>query len=235
VRADFDLVSGILSTKIMPDVIDYARKRSYLVEDLYKERANKTELLGNFLRRYPLVVWLASHGFEDAVIGPEEGQTIADLANTVWFNGKIVVINACLTGRKLAPAMVESGAKAVFAFVDLLTLRVDANTYEPLPGFKECLTKPKVLYDGVNAKDAYDATIAEYNKWIDFWDKEDPTTADVLRADRDAFMMFGTGESKVALSTYVFMGMTDIFILAFIILWGILQSVRAIMPLLRRS
>jgi len=610
----------ILSTKIMPDVIDYARKRAYLVEDLYKERANKTELLVNFLRRYPLVVWLASHGYEDAVIGPEEGQTVADLANTVWFNGKIVSIVACvpedeliptsegvkrveevkegdrvlthtglfrevakkfvryydgpiveiyprkfgipirvtpehpvlvrkyvkregkkhgvrklmwvpaievtekdevvypviypnhkektklkirdywkkeeghpknhpmewqirgdfavnpirnlkvplevpvteelmeliglyigdgyanvnehegvisfayntnesdvidrtkflmkkifnleasvskqkdadctvlrffskpiasffqslgnrsetkklptwilnslcnqkvaafikglvnadgwidedghlhldtssetlawqvanlllrlgiipvythkenskskigiyklewggkhikysrfarmkplptskerkprlaifkirkvqirpyrgsvynfevrgfhsycglsgtlhncLTGRKLAPAMVESGARAVFAFIDLLTVRVDAQTYEPLPGFKECLTKPKVLYDGVKAKEAYEATIAEYNKWIEFWDKEDPTTADILRADRDAFMMFGTGESKIALSTYVFMGMTDIFILAFLVLYGILQSVKAIMPLLRRS
>jgi hypothetical protein len=131
--------------------------------------------------------------------------------------------------------MVESGARAVFAFIDLLTLRVDAQTYEPLPGFKECLTKPKVLYDGVKAKEAYDATIAEYNKWIEFWDKQDPTTADILRADRDAFMMFGTGESKIALSTYVFMGMTDIFILAFLVLYGILQSVKAIMPLLRRG
>jgi hypothetical protein len=223
----------ILSTKIMPDVIDYARKRMYLVEDLYMDRANKTELLGNFLRRYPVIVWLASHGAEDAVIGPEEGQTVADLANTIWFNGKIVVINACLTGRKLAPAMVDSGARAVFAFIDLLTIRVDAETYEPLDGFKECFTKPKVLYDGVKAKDAYDATIAEYNKWIEYWDREDPTTADVLRADRDAFIMFGTGESKIAISTYLFMGLTDVFIIAYIVLWGILQSLRAVLPMVR--
>jgi hypothetical protein len=223
----------ILSTKVMPDVIDYATKRLYLVEDLYKDRANKTELLGNFLRRYPVIVWFASHGAEDAVIGPDEGQTVADLANTVWFNGKIVVINACLTGRKLAPAMVDSGARAVFAFTDLLTIRVDAETYEPLDGFKECFTKPKVLYDGVKAKDAYDLTIAEYNKWIEHWDREDPTTADVLRADRDAFMMFGTGESKIAASTYLFMGLTDVFILAYIVLWGILHSLRAILPMVR--
>lgn len=217
----------------MPDVIAYATKRMYLVTDLYKEKANKTDLTGDFLTKYPLIVWLASHGAEDAVIGPEEGQTVADLANTVWFNGKIVIINACLTGRKLAPAMVDSGARAVFAFVDLLTLRVDANTYEPLDGFKDCLTKPKVLYDGVKAKDAYDATIAEYNKWIEAWDKVDPTTADILRADRDAFMMFGTGESKVAASTYVFMGLTDAFIIAYMVLWGILQSLKAILPMVR--
>jgi len=231
VRCDFDIVTHVLSTKIAPEVIEYASRRLYRVVDLYKEKANKTELLGNFIYKVPLVVWGFSHGTENELIGPEVGSTVFDVGNALWFNNKIVVIVACLTGKKLAPAMVDNGARAVFAYDDTLDIRVWSDTYEPLEGFKECITKPKLLYDGVKAKDVYDATIAEYNKWINYWDERDPVTADVLRHDRDCFKMYGSGESKIVFSIYLFIGLTDIFAITYVVMWTILQVLRLTKPL----
>jgi len=230
----FDMVTQILNDKIAPEVTDYARKRLYNIVSLYKEKANKTELLSNFLSRVPVTVWAFSHGLEDAVIAPEVGLNVIDLANTIWFNTKIVSIVACDTGKKLAPALVEAGARAVFAYEGTLTIRVYADTYEPLQGFKECLTKPKLIYDGITAKEVHEKTIEEYNKWIDYWDEEDPITADVLRNDREFFKLYGTGESRISLSSYVLMGMTDILAIAWIVLWSIREVIHSIMRLIRR-
>ena len=235
IRPVFDDVTYILNSKISPDAIEYAHKRLYLIEDLYEDRANKTEILGNFIRRIPVIVWACSHGVEDAVKGPDITQNVIDLANTTWFNNKIVVIVACLAGRQLAPALVDAGARAVFAYDDELILRVWPDTLDPLEGFKECITAPKLLYDGFKAKDVYAKAIEEYNKWIDYWDEKDPATADVLRHDRDCFKLYGSGESRIALSTYLFMGLTDIFAIAWIILYSILNIVRITKPLWKKT
>ena len=234
VRTDFDLVTNILANKIAPEVIVYAHKRLYSIVDLYKERANKTELLGNFIYKVPATVWLFSHGTEDEVIGPDVGSTVADLGNTVWFNGKMVSIVACLTGRKLATAMVHAGARAVFAYNDTLEMRVWPETYEPLMGFKECITKPKLMFDGLKASEVYKATVEEYEKWIAYWDERDPITADVLRHDRDAFALYGTGESKITASAYILIGLTDIFAVTWIFSFFLLQVLRLTKPLWRK-
>ncbi len=235
IRPVFDEVTHILNSKISPDVIEYAHKRLYLIEDLYGDKANKTEILGNFMRRIPVIVWACSHGVEDAVKGPDATQNVIDLANTAWFNNKIVILTSCLCGKQLAPALVDAGARAVFAYDDELMIRVWSDTLDPLEGFKESITTPKLLYDGFKAKDVYAETIEEYNKWIDYWDEKDPATADVLRHDRDCFKLYGSGESRVALSTYVFMGLTDIFAIAWIILYSILNIVRVTKPLWKKT
>lgn len=231
VRCDFDLVTHVLSTKIAVEVVEYARKRMYSVVDLYKERANKTELLANFIYKVPLVVWGFSHGTENELIGPEVGSTVFDIGNALWFHGKIVIIIACLTGKKLAPAMIDNGARAVLAYDDVLKIRIWGDTYQPLEGFKECITKPKIIYDGVKVKEAYDATIAEYNKWIEYWDDKDPVTADVLRHDRDCFKMYGSGESRITLSVYLLIGMTDILAIVYLVAAILHKILRLTKPL----
>jgi len=233
IRPVFDKVTEVLNDKIVPDIVDYARRKAYMIIDLYGEKANKSELLSMLLRYQPMIVFAGSHGLQEEVIGPEAGVTVIDIGNTVWFYRRIVIINACLTGRKLAPALVDAGANAVLAYDDELVIRVYADTYEPVEGFKECLTKAKVLYDGVTVKEAHEKTIEEYNKWIDYWEERDPVTADVLRHDRDHFKLYGTGESRIALSINLFIGLTDVFTLVSVILWSILQVVRGIRPLLR--
>jgi hypothetical protein len=226
IRPVFDLVTEVLNTKISSEAIEYARLRAYFISDLYREKANKTELLSTLIRYMPQVVFAYSHGTEDEIIGPDELSTVIDLNNTVWLNGKITVLNACLTGKRLAQALVDAGASAVFAYNDELIIRVWADTYEPLEGFKECINKPEVIFDGLKAKDVYNATINEYNKWIEYWDEKDPTTADVLRHNRDNFALYGSGESRIALSIYLLMGLTDIFIITYAALWTILMILK---------
>ena len=231
IRPAFDLVTEILNTKISPEVVQYASKRLYMVDDLYGERANKTELLSVFIRRIPIMVFAYSHGDEYSVIGPEVGQTVFDVGTAIWFNQKIVVINACLTGVRLAPALIDNGARAVLAYDDELILRVWSKNLEPLKGFKECLNKPKILFDGASVNEAHQQTLAEYEKWIEYWDEIDPTTADILRHNRDHFKLYGNGESRIALSTWLFMGMTDIFAITWVVLATILKIVRLTKPL----
>jgi len=226
IRPAFDLVTQILNTKFSPEVIEYARVRAYSITDLYGDKANKTDLLGVLLRYFPATVFAYSHGTEDEIIGPDSTSSVLDLGNTVWLTGKIVVLNACLTGQRLAPALVHAGARAVFAYNDTLAIRVWSDTYEPLEGFRECINKPKIIFDGVKAKDVYEAAIAEYNKWIEYWDERDPVTADVLRHDRDSFALYGNGESKITFSTYLLIGLTDTFIIAYAALWAVLQVIK---------
>ncbi len=227
VRPSFDLVTQILNSKFSPEVIDYARARLYSVVDLYGDKANKTDLLGALLRYFPQTVFAYSHGTEDEIVGPDATSSVIDLGNTVWFTGgKIMVLNACLSGQRLAQALIDAGAGAVFAYKDTLDIRVWSDTLEPLEGFRECINKPKIIFDGVKAKDVYEATVAEYNKWIEYWDEKDPVTADILRHDRDAFTLYGNGESKITFSVYLLMGFTDTFIIAYTALWALLNVIR---------
>jgi len=235
IRTDFDLATMVLSQKIAPEIIEYAHKRIYIIKDLYKEKANKTELLSNFIWSIPTIVFGFSHGVEDALLGQEIVQNVLDLSNTAWVNNKIVILNACDCGKKLAPAMIDAGARAVFAYDDLLTLRVIPKTYEPLEGFKESINTPKLLYDGLKAKEVYNKTIEEYDKWIDYWDEEDPVTADVLRHDRDHFKLYGNGESSITFSSYLFLGLTDIFAIAWVMLSVFREIVRAVKPLWKKT
>ena len=226
IRPVFDLVTEVLNTKISPEAVEYAKLRAYSISDLYREKANKTELLSVLIRFTPQVILAYSHGTENEIIGPDELSTIIDLGNTVWMNGKIVVLNACLCGKRLAQALVDAGASAVFAYNDELMIRVWSDTYDPLEGFKECINKPQVIFDGLKAKDVYDITIEEYNKWIEYWDEKDPTTADVLRHDRDNFALYGSGESRITFSIYLLIGLTDIFIITYAVLWTILMILK---------
>jgi len=231
VRPLHDLTTQVLATKLAPHAIAYAKRRMYTVYDLYNAEAERVHYETNVPLRDPILIFTFSHGGDEAVIGDDGVTPFLDVHNTWTTNKRLIYHCACHTGKKLAPAEVDIGARAVLAFADTLTIVIDKETHEPVEGFKEVLVdKPCLLFDGVMVKDVHSETIKEYDRWIDYWDEKDPHIADVLRHDRDNFKLYGTGESRIALSSWVLVGVTDIIL----IIYTILHFIRVIVRVLRR-
>ena len=226
VRPVYDETTKVLSEKISPVFLNYAHGRLYVVWDPLDADATRESYEVNIMRRDPLIVAGFSHGLEDAIISDDGTRGFLDVGNTITTNNRIVYLCACLTGRQLAPACVDVGARAVLAYDDTLTIVIENKTLEPAEGFKEVLAeKPARIFDGLTVQQVYDEVIAEYNKWIEYWDNRPeeyaPIIADVLRHDRDHFKLYGNGTSRITLSHWMLVGTTDIFAITYVILYAI--------------
>jgi len=226
IRPIYDDVTRVLAEKISPTFIKYARDRLYVIWDLLDADATRESYEVNIIRRDPLIIAGFSHGLEDAIISDDGVRGFLDVGNTITTNNRIVYLCACHTGKQLAQACVDVGAKAVLAYDDTLTIIVDSETLEPAKGFKEVLAeKPARIFDGLTVQQVYDEVISEYNKWIEYWDNQPdeyaPIIADVLRHDRDHFKLYGSGTSRITLSHWMLIGITDILSITYVILYAI--------------
>ena len=226
IRPVFDTTTRVLAEKISPIFLKYARDRLYAIFDLYDANATRENYELNIMQRDPLIVAGFSHGLEDAIMSDDGTRGFLDVGNTITVNNRIVYLCACLTGKQLAPACVDVGARAVLAYDDTLTLVVDSETLEPVKGFKEVLAeKPARIFDGLTVQQVYDEVIAEYDKWIEYWDNQPedyaPIIADTLRHDRDHFKLYGNGTSRITLSHWMLVGLTDVFTVTYVILYAV--------------
>jgi len=222
-RTDYDDATHVLHEQVAPEFINYAINKMYRLIDC--DKPSRYDLESAIYRFDPAVCFLLSHGVKDAVISQDRTIDLLGKDNAMWMNGRFVYNVACLTGVELAPALIINGARAVYAFTDVLTIMVDENL-QIVEGFKECLTKPKHLLDGYSCQEVYNMTLAEYEKWINYWDEKDPTVADVLRHDRDNFKLFGTGESRITLSFLLLTGHMELILLAYAVLYSIYNIIR---------
>jgi len=235
VRPKHDQATEIFSDKMAIDAVNLARQKLYNVSDLYDEKAIRDVFTGTIITQNPLIVFTFSHGNVDALISDDGTTPFLDKANTYLTNNRIFYSFGCKVGQELAPAAIDIGCRAYLTWDEVAIVTVWADTLEPLEGFKEVLVyKPVRLLDGLTVQQVHNETMQEYEKWIAYWDERDPAVADTLRWDRDHFKLYGTGESRVTLSTAILMGVTDIILVTFVILWTILNIVRSIKPLLRR-
>jgi len=222
-RTVVDEATQALNEKITPQLLTYLRSRFYNAIDLYKDKAYKENLLYACIQYIPSMFFGFSHGTEVSLLA-QDGTPALDLGTTVWMNNKIVYLYACKCGKELAQALVDSGAKAVLAYDDLLYIVIyeDGRIADGFP--QTCLLPAQMLAEGYSVKQAYEKTKEEYDKWISVLEEQgDTLAADLLRWNRDHFVLKGTGESKLSLSYYLFMGMTDVFTMANILIWGIGQ------------
>jgi len=116
--------------------------------------------------------------------------------NHTLFNGMIVYLVGCIAGRKLAPDMVNAGAKAVIAQGDLLwmTIGCDQNTWwreeaflDVWVGIFDRLREHKTVGEAVQwGKDRYDY-------WIDYAKQHgnDTNTIFALQTDKDYLTLYG--------------------------------------------
>lgn len=226
-RTNYDLATTILSNQVIKPMVEYAGSRLLSVADYEGEKATRGNFYDAVWRYNPEFVFIGTHGEADRLTSQEAGFDILSLTNAQLMNGRIGYFVACKSGLELAPACVDNGAKCVFAFNDVLTVMSygEETGYKLCEGFVECLTMPQLLFDGLKAKDVYEATKREYERWISYWDERDPFVADVLRHDRDAFNLYGSGESRLSFSWWLIVGLTDYLVLAFMFLAALWHSV----------
>jgi hypothetical protein len=190
----FETVTIASNNAVHSYVIPYI-KSPWVITLLEKGGATRKNLEDALEKVNPSIVWLDSHGDETCLAA--ETECAADLDNANLFAGRIVYILACLCGKKLAPAMVEKGARAVLAFTDVVVLEIDAKTLTITRPFLETLYYPRRLYDYISVGQVYDETIRKYNEWIDCLKVWDVATFDALLHNRDCFKLFGDPSAVV--------------------------------------
>jgi hypothetical protein len=195
-HTNYDITTRVLSQQVMPKLIEYAKSRLYNIYDLSGSNATRNNFTYAVLSKNPEAVIISGHGESDGIAGQESGVDILSLTNAILMGNRIGYFIACKTGLELAPQCVDSGARVILAWDDVLTIVVDDNE-KLLEGFVECLTAPKILFDGYSMNYVYSKTIETYNDWIKYWDEKDPLIADILRHDRDHYRMFGSGASYI--------------------------------------
>jgi hypothetical protein len=165
---------------------------------LEKGSATRSNLESTLTSKNPSIVWLDSHG-DEACLAETETTCAVDLTSDLssLFSGRIVYIHACLTGKKLSPAIVSAGARAVLAYTDVIIFEADPRTKRMTRPFEETLLHPKRLYDYISVGQVYDETIKKFNEWIDCLKVWDISVRDALLHDRDCFKLFGDPSAVV--------------------------------------
>lgn len=221
IRTTFDEPTRILNTQVTPHLVTYLKSRFYNAVDLYEDKAYKEQLLYACIWYLPALVCGFSHGTSVSLLA-QDGTPALDLGTAIWMNNKIVYLYACHCGKELAQALVDNGARAVLAFDDVVYLILDRQG-RVVEGYSECcLTPVKLLAEGLSVGDCYSRTIEEYDKWIKYYDeKGEGLIADLFIWNRDHLKLVGNGESRIGLSLYLFVGITDLLVFANILIWGI--------------
>ncbi|MEM1590246.1 MAG: hypothetical protein QW175_07500 [Candidatus Bathyarchaeia archaeon] len=221
IRTTFDDATRILNTQVTPQLVTYLKSRFYNVVDLYGDKAYKEQLLYACIQYLPAVVCGFSHGTDVSLIS-QDGTPALDIGTAVWMNNKIVYLFACRCGKELAQALIDNGAKAVLAFDDIVYLILDENG-NVVDGYAEtCLVVPELVAEGLSVRECYDKAVETYNKWIEHYENNGETLiADLFRWNRDHFVLKGSGESRIGLSMYLFVGLTDVLAMANVLIWGV--------------
>jgi len=193
----FDFETRVGNNSLHAVVVPYI-KAPWVLTMLEKDSATRSNLESALTSKNPSIVWLDSHGNE-VCLAETETTCAVDLTSDLsrLFSGRIVYIHACLCGKKLAPAMVSAGAKAVLAYTDTVVSEIDPSTMRLTRPFEETLLHPKRLYDHVSVGQVYDETIQIFNVWIDCLRAWDPSVRDALLHDRDCFKLFGDPSAVV--------------------------------------
>jgi hypothetical protein len=170
---------------------------------LEKGNATRSNLESTISSVSPSIVWLASHGGPDLVcdgynyILKSCTSYAVDLSNAHLFSNKIVYIMACESGQKLAPEMVNKGAKAVLAYTDVLWFTIDVYTMRLTKPFEDVLCYPRELYKFKKVGQVYDEMMGKFDYWLDCLKYWEPEARDFLLNDRDCFKLFGDRNAAV--------------------------------------
>jgi len=197
----FDYATTVGNNSLHAVVVPYI-KAPWVLTMLEKDSATRSNLESALTSKNPSIVWLDSHGNE-VCLAETETTCAVDLTSDLskLFSGRIVYINACLCGKKLAPAMVSAGARAVLAYTDDVVVVIDPSTRRMIRPFEETILHPKRLYDYISVGQVYDETIKKFNEWIDCLKVWDPSVRDALLHDRDCFKLFGDPSAVVQSSS----------------------------------
>jgi len=229
-RPEFDMPTKMASYWI-GKMLEYLHRKGVMVNDLADGRANYKELLATLDREDPAIFWGMGHGSEDVFTGQDHEILFQVGVNLDLLEGRIVHLTSCLTGVKLAPAMVKAGVVAVFAYTYDLIIGLEV---EPFPESKitQSLMEPdteieKAMADGLSTAQAYEASEHKTEEWLDYWVNSGDPNTDVIMlsiiSNRNARILLGVNTRGVLEAPPIsILGVATTLVVAFVTGIGLL-------------
>ena len=106
-RPEHDVTTRYLSAWA-EEIIVFARKKGNVVIDLFREKANRTELEGRVKKIAPDVVFLNGHGSDTSITGHDNKVLIDANINHSVLAGMITYALSCDAGKVLGERVVQS-------------------------------------------------------------------------------------------------------------------------------
>lgn len=186
-------------------VLDRAKKMGYNVIDLAKSQDTRANLASQ-IPTNPLFYFGSGHGNYTKFGGQNLEILLEKDVNENWMQDRIVFLVSCETGKELGPALIQNGAKAFIGWKERFWWVVGPPYIPALDiyakGFLETtVLVAKMLIEGKSVQEAFDAGIASFNKWIDYWEHSPDDTASLvisgLLDNIDNFVVFGDRDAKI--------------------------------------
>ena len=191
----------------MKHVVEEAEKTKTPYIDLEDGKATKEQIIETIKNNPDYnFISMTGHGSPSKYTAEYE-KIVFDTENCEILSNKTVWAHSCLTGKLLGPAVIEKGGKAYIGFIIEW-----AWAYTPLPPpmvgfmyedpyddpiakmfFTSANMVPNAVLHGRTIDEAYQASIEEYNHWIDFLFESDIENAGqligLLAVDRDGMIL----------------------------------------------
>jgi len=204
-RPNFE-IAVLLGSMGLQHGIEYCQSKDFIVDDLPGNNAVRAKVLDSLKNHDPIWFFGVGHGNSKIFTGQNLNH-IFWVCDCSELRGRIVYLLSCITGAELGPDMINDkkatsymGYKDVFVWVqsefeDPLKDRYGKAFFEPV---LEIIYR---LADGYTTREAYNASIAKWNYWIDYWTKSEdenaPLVLQLLIHDRDVQVLIGSEEARV--------------------------------------
>jgi len=203
-RPEVDEATQIMSRDVAEEFVRLASSMLYTTIDLRDGDASRAGFEYAVKQYGPEMVALFSHGDADKVVGWDN--SMLDASNAYLMKGRILYLCACKSASTLGDKLIEEEASAVIGYKDTLTVVTQGGGM--LEAFRNVLRKPSIILMGRTVGEAYNETLGEYERWIEYYDQADPLIADILRSDRDALVLKGDENARLVPATYIIVANT---------------------------
>ena len=204
IRANHETAT-MLGSMALQHGIEYAQSRDFIIDDLSGDNAVRTKVQESLKNYDPVWLFGVGHGSE-TIFSAQRLNPVFWVCNCKELGGRIVYLLSCLVGAELGPDMIGKGATSFLGYKDVYVWTQSA-LQDPLNDpygksfFEPVLEIIYRLADGYTTREAYNASMAKWNSWIDYWtrssDPNAPIILQLLIHDRDVQVLLGSEEARV--------------------------------------
>lgn len=147
-------------------------KKTWNVQELSKEKANRKQVEGRLDKQKPELVVFNGHGNETSVLGYDGEELISLNDNEHLLKGKNVFMRACSAGARLGKSVYQKGAKGFIGYQMSFIFWYDPRNHFSRPledldaePFRICSNQVAItLLKGRSIREAHDRSMVVYKK-----------------------------------------------------------------------
>jgi len=204
-RAEYDIPTSY-SSYYAGLAVREALVQKYDITDLRAQNATKESLALALDAKNPLFFLGSGHGKLDTLGGQNEEVILQKNYNESWMQDRIVFLMSCSTGKELGQAIIDAGGIAFIGYDEDFWWTIKSPFIPATDNYAQCFFESAFkasvyLLRGYTAIEAFDASIADFNKWIVYWSlSKDPAASLILENllwDRDNMILLGEKTAKL--------------------------------------